>query len=68
MDKGTWKLGNEMGGRADPSAEAESWCEELVGRITGVPYKIFVTINDECRDGRSEKTHVPVTCSLHHPI
>ena len=29
--------------------------EELVGRITRVPYKIFVTIYDECRDRRGEK-------------
>lgn len=32
--------------------------EELVGRITGVPYKIFVTINDECRDGSGEKARL----------
>jgi hypothetical protein len=33
--------------------------EELVGRITGVPYKIFVTIYDEYRDGHGEKARLP---------
>ena len=32
--------------------------EELVGRITGVPYKILVTIYDECRDGRGKKARL----------
>lgn len=32
--------------------------EELVGRITGVPDKIFVSINDEYRDGRGEKARL----------
>jgi hypothetical protein len=32
--------------------------EELVGRIAGVPYEIFVTIYDECRDGRGEKARL----------
>jgi hypothetical protein len=32
--------------------------EELVGRITGVPDEIFVSIYDECGDGRGEKARL----------
>ena len=32
--------------------------EELVGRITGVPYKILVAIYDECRDDRGKKARL----------
>jgi hypothetical protein len=38
--------------------------EELVGRITGAPYKIFVTIYDECCDRRGEKARLSKSLAL----
>jgi hypothetical protein len=32
--------------------------EELVGRLTGVPYKILVTIYNECRDDHGKQARL----------